>query len=634
MGWISRDFKIYKIEELEPATNQKNTFMATDKILLQIPGYKLPQDFGCFFYSKTRKKINGTSLVNSHYQVFAESFRPERAELVNGVIEYASRLYQLRISPISFGTKIAQIKRFINWCDNNCVAGLDSRDNFLIAAHKYSEELIRSIQMSTLNVNTGASLQYIVLDLGRSIYGDPCGDLFRTIRKIRKSYKAINTTEKPDDEKARNALNIYKDLFNQLSLFVLNFYGFPHKIHIDKNYYWFFPTTVPFAGPANIHKKAALKDRYFVYDYINGKIRTKEEIKNLEIHKNFDFYGISIARAKNIIKTANEDKHHNRRLMAATLAYQSFIMLFSANTGMSLSQISNLSWSGDYEIERDRQGFKTVKYRANGKIVTFYITNNFVKEFKKFITLRSYVLECLNLSSFNYLFFTVVDRNVVQLSMNTSSNYNNRIKNCFNIDIKITTRMWRAFKSDWLIRNSDINTTALILQNTSDTVIKHYATGSEEQASQEISRFLSNFKRSLIITEDTASVPIAIGQCIESNPAPTQPDIPIMPDCSLPEGCLFCDKYRLHCDSKDYKKLISFRYILELSKSLSFSSDHYEKVIGPVITRINEIEMQILKSKKLSDKAIRTIRDDIYHQENLDAYWTKKLRLLDDLGLF
>ena len=41
---------------------------------------------------------------------------------------------------------------------------------------------------------------------------------------------------------------------------------------------------------------------------------------------------------------------------------------------------------------------------------------------------------------------------------NFSSNFNARLRHNFNIDIKINTRMWRAYKSDWLVRNKDITT--------------------------------------------------------------------------------------------------------------------------------------------------------------------------------
>ena len=41
-------------------------------------------------------------------------------------------------------------------------------------------------------------------------------------------------------------------------------------------------------------------------------------------------------------------------------------MMFSANTGMNLSQIISLPWTGEYETEKQKQGFK----QSNIELIT------------------------------------------------------------------------------------------------------------------------------------------------------------------------------------------------------------------------------------------------------------------------
>ena len=50
---------------------------------------------------------------------------------------------------------------------------------------------------------------------------------------------------------------------------------------------------------------------------------------------------------------------------------------------------------------------------------------------------------------------------------------------------KVTPRQWRAAKSDWLIRNKDPATAALLLQNSERTTLRAYAAGSESTHMQE-----------------------------------------------------------------------------------------------------------------------------------------------------
>ena len=102
----------------------------------------------------------------------------------------------------------------------------------------------------------------------------------------------------------------------------------------------------------------------------------------------------------------------------------------------------------------------------------------------------------------------------------------------------------------------------------------------------------------------------------------------------MPEGCLYCDKYKVHADETDYKKLLSFKYVLEISETLAHDEEHYERVVLPIIEKIDEAKNQILGSGILPSEIVKQITIEVYQYERLDKYWQKKLDLLVDLGAF
>ena len=70
-------------------------------------------------------------------------------------------------------------------------------------------------------------------------------------------------------------------------------------------------------------------------------------------------------------------------------------------------------------------------------------------------------------------------------------------------------------KSDWLIRNTDIATTALVLQNSEKTVLASYIAGSETRHWEEMSNFLNQVSNAVQEKRDkTENITIrAVGGC-------------------------------------------------------------------------------------------------------------------------
>ena len=634
MTWVERKTVTYRLEELPFDDEGKLTIMDPSIIRLHVPGYRYPVDIGSWCYTVRRKASkNFLSPGTSVQEVQPSSFRIQRMDFVREFIEYLWQLQRMNRAPRTIHTIVSQFQQFIDVCNKRFVTALDSQECYANAVHQYTEHMIDDIRKGKLHMNSASVRQNILITAGRAIYGDQYGDLFKSVRKLRKSNAAINTTEKPDAEIARRAYKIYNDVFEQLSDFVLDFEQFPKRIDLEHGFFWFFPTMKSFSSPSNLMSKQALVSNYSCYDYTNGTIRTLDEINNSSRYSTSEIAYNCRQRALKLIEEANRDPYHKHRKNAAQFAFNAFIMMFSANTGANLGQIVSFPWTGEYEKEKQIQGFKSIKYRAHHREVTFHIANNFLPVFKKLLLLRSYILKSCGITDFEYLFFSVGKRSIRKLDTGITNVFHNKLRDKFVFNHKVTMRMWRAYKSDWLIRKSNIKTASLLLQNSTETVIRHYAEGSEYEADQELTKFLSEYKNTLLISASLSSTPVAAGQCLQIDPIAI-PYAPIKPDCSIPEGCLFCNKFRVHADETDYKKLLSFRYVLEITKTLAQDEEHYQNLMLPVIEKIDQLLSLILDNSVLSNDTAKSIRKDVYENEKLDNYWQKKLDLLNDLGAF
>jgi hypothetical protein len=198
---------------------------------------------------------------------------------------------------------------------------------------------------------------------------------------------------------------------------------------------------------------------------------------------------------------------------------------------------------------------------------------------------------------------------------------------------KIMPRQWRAAKSDWLIRNTDPSTAALVLQNAEKTVLKSYTAGSETVHLEEMTLFLD--KVSAVVVENgkviEGSINCAVGVC-SSYGAPHQisGEIAVQPDCKEQEGCLFCDKFKVHADEQDTRKLLSCRYCLQQSAHLAGSEERIQSMLGPILDRIQVILDEV--SRRDETLVLRVTRE-VEVDGELAPYWSRKLEMLMDLGL-
>jgi hypothetical protein len=99
------------------------------------------------------------------------------------------------------------------------------------------------------------------------------------------------------------------------------------------------------------------------------------------------------------------------------------------------------------------------------------------------------------------------------------------------------------------------------------------------------------------------------------------------PNCIDPEGCLFCDNYRIHVDETDIRKLLSCRYCIEKTAHLIGSLEEQHATLQPILARIDSI---VAKLKQYNEPLVTKILSEVEEGE-LDVYWARKLEMFMEL---
>jgi hypothetical protein len=200
----------------------------------------------------------------------------------------------------------------------------------------------------------------------------------------------------------------------------------------------------------------------------------------------------------------------------------------------------------------------------------------------------------------------------------------------------ITTQQIRAFKQDRLISTTDIKISSEIMQHSPGTALKHYSKGSQLEQNQQLTLFYERLNKRIITTNETlTSVSVLIGHCKSSNrPKPIVTNLNIIePDCKQPEGCLFCQHYRLHADEQDIRKLASIRYMINESRYNAVSEEHFNRVYGSTLERIESLFDSLRNLSESINELVNKIIDDVDSNENLSTYWQNKLDMLSIIGV-
>lgn len=614
------------------------TIIRPESVIVRFP-HGLTVDLGalCYLRRQPMPKCKGSTRKKGEGRlVDLSSINAERSERVRALIIHISD--DLKHSGRRTETVRDATSRFVvfmSWADEHGYHNpLNSVEAARPVVREYAKHLRERVTTNSISINSGARQQSTVFGLLEEIL--EVDNLTRGINLLRVNPAAKEATVPPDEDAQAKVLGLCELLFDGLTSLVLDGQSYPYAMAVPKylNYpldtLWIFPTISWFMSPhMQVNRKA-----FWRYNYSAGRTATMEELQAM---KNFASDNNNVRRcvirsAQLQLETANNNLRHAQRLNVGMHALNFFILQFLAQTGMNWSQVVNMTWADDYEVSATHQVFRTIKWRAGNREVFFELPVAFMPKFKRYLELRKFLL---NGRPCNWLFFRLGIKGLGEPSQ-IKSGPTTTYQTLRRIDPDLSAvmpRQWRAAKSDWLIRNTDPSTAALVLQNSEKTVLESYAAGSETSQLEELTCFLNKVSETVVakglVIEGAVSR--AVGVCSSFGaPRQTKAQNSIQPDCKGPEGCLFCDKFKVHADEVDTRKLISCRYCLLQTAPLVGSEERYHEMLGPIFNRIEIILAEVsLRDDSLVPKVTKEVEED----GELDPYWARKLEMLMDLGL-
>lgn len=540
--------------------------------------------------------------------------------------------------PATLWARLANFMRFLDWADAHySIDVLLDLDAAKSSFRAYVEHLRELVRQNRIKLNSATTFQAAV----KRVLGDllQIHGLAEGVRLLRSDMQAREVTSPPHESQQSKILGLASAFFNGFFDLAVENSPFPFRLKMPEylgwqpSFLWVFPTIIRFVTPSE-KEEGSMEGEGAAFDYTNGALRTPEQWKTVANPNHSARANSEVKAATLTLNLANTNPQHYQRRRAAMAAHNAFALLFIAHTGMNWSQVKNLQWTKDFDVGAESQGFRAIKYRAGGRIVSFRIETIFLPVFRKFLLLRDYLL---NGEEFHYLFLTYG----VDLSGTPSIIGNGVLRSTQRMFRRIdptispvTSREWRAAKADWLLRKTDASTTALLLQNSEEVVLKHYAAGSESQASEEMTEFFANLESVIRPQSDNTLEQSAVGNCLDrGHPITVNKGASIQPDCHQPEGCLFCDKYAIHADDVDTRKLISCRFCITETEHLSNSVEQFNHLFGGVIARIDALLTHISNRSSDYEALVSRVSHEVNAQGMLDHYWSRKMEMLVSLGV-
>ena len=547
-----------------------------------------------------------------------------RQKIVQFIIDDIILRYQKGQAYRTITIYTKKIFNFIDWIDSNQIELNDDIQTAKNAFWQYTTFLKSKIRDGSYSQGEAHVKHMYAYKLLNTIYQDKANIIAAGIKII--SNKRPNKVKKSKPKDQKYHYNFYYSFFNQVTDFLLENKPYPLKLYLPSGDIWCLPSRYTFF----------INNKNFpmAFDHYGGIVRSEDEIKKLF---NLPFLRDGRECRKNFLESL--DKHDcyysDKRFKLGSLALKAFYMLFLSNTGMNDSTAGTLEWNSDFTIDKEKQKFKNIKYRARNKLVEFQIQSKFLKDFKKFLLLREYLL---NGKEFGYLFFTGYN-DKVRLNPNQKKGAFSSTINIYfikNIDHnlpRINSKQLRVNKTYQVIKTDGIIAASQLAQSSVNTIINSYLGESQETSDIQFKKYFESLNKT-IFNKSSNEQETAIGRCKKLN-SPDQEFVPsrFQNSCDYKEGCLFCKHFGLHIDKTDLQKIYSLKYVINECKYIAKDEEHFLSVYGDVLNRIHNIEKEILNTKKISKEILIEYEKDVFENENLHPYWEYKLKTLLKMGV-
>lgn len=614
-----------------------------EQVILKVGAWS--SDIGAFCYAL---RSNNRRKPGQPREVVLGSFLKQRPDRVLQIIKaLSSFVTDGGMALITLRGRLDFLKRFLDWADDNslhdCLSGGNATRHAYLAWAEYVSECYRRQDVSAAHHN--ARLHYIQ-ELLEATTG--LEHLHRATRKVKVCQNPNGGTDPLAPHDFAHAIALNQALFDGLCDLVLERRPFPYKLLLPaslgwaENHLWTFPTNLWRLPPYQWNEREKLGKPHWPYDYANGRLATLGEITH-RYHghtagKQRAIAKQNIAGARARIEAANANTRDRIRIMLGMLAHNAFLFLFFSHTGANESVAREIETDGEISAATLNQQYRSIKFRAGGKVITLTVPTTLMPSLRRFMDLRRYLL---NGKDFPYLFFTFGVRNAKQagkiVTSSLSSLYTIQLRTIDPQLPRMGSRNLRASVADWYQRHHDASVTAKVLQNSEQTAQKHYDAGSATDHREELSLFLNSVSESAkrqrvipIIRDATDNRPLEEGGRCDSfgYPEALADHVPVKPNCRNSHGCLFCAHRVLVACEEDARKVASAAFVME---QVILGPQH-EKALRPLIEKCDK-DLEKIATFLNCRVMVERVRKEVFENGNLTPFFADKYQLFLELGV-
>lgn len=617
-------------------------------ISLSINGMHHKYHLSHAMYQKHVFKGLSRQLGISDLYVDQKSYNESRRAYVDGIIRATEGVPEKTISQhISYMAKAAV------WMGDNIPTSVNEAKQ---AFKKQAYMLDRAIKEGKMTHATANRHQQGLLKLlsgmlreDVSIFSED--NTLMLFSKIGPISNAYYNTAKFTQKELEYAFTFYYHLFDQIADILLNEKAFPHPIKLpDPNTD---SRTVILTGLERLMMVDVNVDIYDCISRVDGHILDDEEIEMLAQSKSktqlSDKHAIRrkllISRQKALsdLVAINHDMHHEGRLKLGKKALDAWFMCMLYFTGMNDSTQGTVEWGDDDEFDEeavDNKEFTNIKPRALHKEVRFALPKAAMKDFRRFLELRRFVLGGKKMP---YLFFingygdsSSVSK--VQLKGSMGTIISRVMQGIFDPNLPlIASRSARKDMARDILKEESFEVALAVLQNTSDTFLGHYNGQTAEEMAGDVAGFMSRVHDGIISgTPPPKDEELGIGACgVKCNgESATIKGSPVAANCKDLKSCLFCEHFKTFPEPEYIRKLLSLKYIIEnVSYDRAPSDDFFEKAMSPWLVRIEAIFEAMKEKEPQAGEWVKEIEAEV-NAGALSPYWMFWLETYEELGRF
>ena len=595
---------------------------------------KAPVDIGSLAYSY-RDFHPKNKNANLSIKVDATTLNNSRRIFLANLFEH---FFNKKPADSTVSEDCRTFKVALDWLDtNNHTDVLNSIDNARKGYADYVNHLFHLIKVGKKSP-ADASFHQRKINLMLSIkFGESSlSDITRDVRIIQSKRLP---SESPHDHQVENSVKTALCIARQFKDIVIKQIQLPALLKMPGYSAYLFPhngrgVVTPFTNK-----------ELDIYNYSEGRISTIDEYINKKGSQTKTAVAkITLKGSKLRLNATNTDPRSEYRLRYALFSVQAYISLFIMITGAYPSELFQLEYSKDYELEPDlyKNDFRAIKFRANGRIVSYSLGDSHgYKLLQEYLEIRKWLL---NGSDYKYLFFTFkrTGSYIQEPKPFTGSylaKYSQRVKGIFAAKdhLIISSQKARKYKSQILYElKQDPLVISEILNHTPITNAKSYIESNSNKPSEELSNFWNSTReaRKLISQSSLEGESVPSGHCNNlENPKTINEKSPIKPNCATQLGCLYCQHYTCHADSGDLKKLLSMQYVIK--ELLLYAKDiyHSEKLYRDLDSQIDEIISDIKKISPKHKNLARKIEKEVMKAGKLTPFWNSRLYMYQKIGV-